>query len=79
MRLAGRDAGPLFDKLAQIHLDLQRGTDGIDKPLSCTQSTLRQIAERKPTSLSDLDRIPGMDGARTDRFGLAFLAAIAGD
>jgi ATP-dependent DNA helicase RecQ len=79
MRLAGRDAGPLFDKLAQIHLDLQRGADGIDKPLSCTQSTLRQIAERKPSSLSDLDRIPGMDGARTDRFGLAFLAAIAGD
>ena len=78
MRLAGRDAGEIFDRLAQVHLDLQRGPDGIDKPLSCTQTTLRHIAERRPANLADLDRIPGMGGQKTDRFGAAFLAVITG-
>ena len=78
-RLAGRDAGAIFDRLAEVQLSLQRGPEGIDKPLSCSQATLRQIAEARPSTLSELDRISGMGGARTERFGEAFLAAIAGD
>ena len=76
MRLAGRDAGMIFDRLSEVQLQLQRGPDGIDKPLSCTQNTLRHIAERRPTTLSELDHIPGMGGARTERFGAAFLSVI---
>jgi ATP-dependent DNA helicase RecQ len=79
MRLAGRDAGAIFDRLAQIHLQLQRGPDGIDKPLSCTQTTLRHIAEKRPGSLDEMERIPGMGDMKTARFGPAFLAAITAD
>jgi ATP-dependent DNA helicase RecQ len=78
-RLAGRDAGPIFDRLAEVQLSLQRGPEGIDKLLSCSQATLRQIAEARPSTLSELDRISGMGGARTERFGEAFLAAIVRD
>lgn len=75
--MAGKPSGELFDRLAQVHLDLQRGEDGIDKPVSCSQSTLRQIAERRPGSIAALASIPGMDELRTDRFGTAFLAEIS--
>jgi ATP-dependent DNA helicase RecQ len=78
-RLVGRDAGEIFDRLAQVHLNLQRGEGGIEKPLSCTQTTLRHIAEKRPANLLELDRIPGMGGIKTDRFGAAFLAVIAGE
>ena len=73
MRLAGRDAGDVFDRLTEVQLRLARGDDGTGKYLSCTHSTLRQIAERKPSTLSDLDRIQGMGEAKTERFGAAFL------
>jgi ATP-dependent DNA helicase RecQ len=76
LRLAGRDAGDLFDRLCAIQIDLQRGADGTGKPLSCTLTTLRKIAEARPSTLSDLDRIAGMGPQKIDRFGAAFLAAI---
>ena len=79
MRLAGKEAGPVFDRLCEVQLHLQRGPDGIDKPLSCTQTTLRHIAEHRPSTLSELDRIPGMGGQKTDRFGAAFLAVVRGE
>ncbi|MFT7059085.1 MAG: ATP-dependent DNA helicase RecQ [Pseudorhodobacter sp.] len=79
MRLAGRGAGAIFDRLAEVQLQLQRGPDGIDKPLSCNQTTLRHIAEHRPSTISELDRIPGMGAAKTARFGVAFLTAINGD
>ncbi len=75
--MAGKTAGELFDRLSQIHLDLQRGEGGIEKPLSCSQSTLRHIAERRPGSIGGLASLPGMDVARAERFGDAFLEAIA--
>ncbi|WP_226780166.1 DNA helicase RecQ [Oceaniglobus trochenteri] len=72
-KLAGRDAGALFDALQEAQLGLARGPDGIDKPLSCTTSTLRWIAERRPDSLDALEHAPGMDAQRAARFGPAFL------
>jgi len=77
LRLAGRPEGALFDRLAEAQLVLARGEDGTQKPLSCTAATLRQIAERRPRSLDDLARLPGMDEARAGRFGAAFLAVLA--
>lgn len=72
-KLAGRVAGPVFDQLIQAQVDLSRGEMGTDKFLSCTHSTLRQVAERRPGSLEDIARIPGMGEQKADRFGAAFL------
>ncbi len=79
LKLAGRDAAQIFDRLAEVQLTLARGPDGTGKPLSCTQTTLRHIAERRPTTLSDLDHISGMGPAKTERFGEAFLDVLHGD
>ena len=76
--LAGREAAAIHDRLAEVQLDLARGEDGTGKPLSCSQSTLRQIAEQRPSTLAELARIPGMGDHKVDRFGAAFLAVIAG-
>ncbi len=79
MRLVGTPEGEVFDRLAEAQLALARGEDGIGKHLSCTHSTLRQIAERRPSTLAELDRIQGMGGQKTERFGAAFLAVLKGD
>ncbi|WP_071674518.1 DNA helicase RecQ [Nioella nitratireducens] len=76
-RLAGRDAGPIYDQLMQAQMDLARGDMGTEKFLSCTNSTLRQIAERRPGTIADLARIPGMEKVKIDRFGVAFLDVLA--
>ncbi|MFN3647067.1 MAG: DNA helicase RecQ [Gemmobacter sp.] len=76
LRLAGRPEGALFDRLQDIQLRLARGADGTGKPMSLTSSTLRAIAERRPASIEELQRLPGMDAARAERFGPAFLAAL---
>ena len=76
LRLAGRPEGALFDRLAEVQLQLARGEDGTGKYLTCTNSSLRQIAERRPSTLSELAAIPGMGEQKTDRFGPAFLAVL---
>ncbi len=73
MRLAGRPAAQVFDRLADAQLALSRGEDGTGKYLSVTHSTLRLIAERRPVNLSDLERIQGMGEQKVERFGQAFL------
>jgi ATP-dependent DNA helicase RecQ len=73
MRLAGRDSGAVFDLLAEEQLRLARGEDGIGKHLSCTQSSLRKIAEARPSTLSDLDRVGALGPQKIERFGPAFL------
>ncbi len=71
--LAGRDAGPLYDRLAEVQMRLMRGTDGTGKPMSLSPAQLRRIAEARPTTLSDLDRAADLGPARIERFGEAFL------
>ncbi|MFD1794987.1 DNA helicase RecQ [Paracoccus aurantiacus] len=73
--LAGREAGPLFDRLAETQMRLARGEDGTEKPLSCSTSQLKRIAEQRPASLDALSRL--LDDARLNRFGDAFLSEIA--
>ncbi len=77
--LAGRDAGTLFDRLTQVQAGLARGPDGTGKPLSLQPAALRRIAQARPGTLADLGRIGGLDAQKLDRFGAAFLDAIAGD
>ncbi|RYH10942.1 DNA helicase RecQ [Tropicimonas sp. IMCC6043] len=76
-QIAGRGSAPVFDRLQEIQLDLARGADGAGKYLSCTHSTLRQIAERRPGTLDDMARIPGMGAQKAERFGAAFLEVLA--
>ncbi|WP_204112359.1 DNA helicase RecQ [Shimia biformata] len=76
MKLAGKPAGSLFDRLQEIQLDLSRGEDGTGKFLNCTASTLRQIAEQRPRCLDSLARINGMGEQKAERFGPAFLDAL---
>ena len=76
MKLAGRPAAEVFDRLAEAQARLARGEDGTGKPLSCGNATLRQIAETRPRSLAELERLPGMGSQRTERFGAAFLAVL---
>ncbi len=75
-QLAGRESGDIFDRLQAIQLDLARGNDGAGKYLTCAHTTLRQIAERRPGSLDDMSRIPGMGPQKLERFGPAFLEAL---
>jgi ATP-dependent DNA helicase RecQ len=77
LRLAGRAAGTLFDRLMAAQADLARGEDGTGKYLSCTHAMLRRIAETRPATLAELDRIGGMGSQKLDRFGVAFLDILA--
>ncbi len=77
MRLAGREAGALFDALSAAQLALVRGADGHERYLSCTATTLRRIAEARPRSRAELERIGGLGAAKIERFADAFLALIA--
>ncbi|MDE0591408.1 DNA helicase RecQ [Halocynthiibacter sp. C4] len=76
-QLAGKEAGTTFDRLAEEQLRLARGDCGGEKYLSCSTSTLKQIAERKPSSLDDMMRISGMGEAKAERFGPAFLQILS--
>ncbi|GGD36450.1 DNA helicase RecQ [Sinisalibacter lacisalsi] len=76
-RLAGRDAGALYDRLEAVARTLARGEDGTEKPLSLSPASLRQIAERRPASRDTLARIAGMSEPKLDRFGAALLEIIA--
>ena len=75
-KLAGHEAGALYDELFEIARSLERGQSGQDKLLTLPPATLRNIAERRPATLDDMARIKGMDAARLDRFGQAFLTRV---
>lgn len=70
-KLAGRDAGTLYDRLLQVQADLSRGETGTEKPLSCSASLLAKVAERRPSVPEELEQILGE--RRSERFGAAFL------
>ncbi|MGB7271627.1 MAG: RQC domain-containing protein, partial [Albidovulum sp.] len=79
MKLAGRVAGSVFDRLQEEQLRLARGEDGAGKPMSCTAGMLKRIAEARPRNLSDLARISSFDAPKLERFGPAFLAVLQED
>ncbi|MDK3071521.1 DNA helicase RecQ [Sedimentitalea sp. JM2-8] len=70
-KLAGRDAGGVYDRLLAVQADLARGSDGIDKPLSCSASQLARVAQLRPDDAQGLNRLLG--DRRAERFGAAFL------
>jgi len=70
-RLAGKEAGKIFDQLQAMQLELMHGAYGHDKPLVCSANVLAKIAAVKPR---DMEALKGLLGdKKTERFGVAFL------
>lgn len=74
-KLAGRNAGSLYDRLLEVQATLARGVEGIDKPMSCSASLLAKIASSRPSDASTMARILGEK--RAERFGTAFLDVLS--
>jgi ATP-dependent DNA helicase RecQ len=70
-KLAGRNAGDVYDRLLAAQVDLARGNDGMEKPLSCSTSLLAKVAEIRPRDVAAMGRLLGE--RRAERFGEAFL------
>ena len=76
-KMAGRDAGTLYDRLLAAQADLTRGPDGADKLMTCSATQLARVAQTKPRDMAGLTRIIG--DRHAERFGDAFLEVISGD
>ena len=72
-KMAGRMAGDIFDQLMVRQQELERGIFKDKKPLICSTATLRNIVQLRPKSIDQLAQITGMNSARTERFGVAFM------
>ncbi len=70
-KLAGREAGTVFDRLLEVQAELARGFAGTDKPLSCSASLLAKVAQLRNADDTALERLLGEK--RAERFGPAFL------
>ena len=73
-KLAGRDAGTIYDRLLDVQGQLVRGLSGADKPMSCSASLLAKVASSKPQDVSSMERLLG--DKKAERFGAAFLDVI---
>jgi len=74
-KLAGRDAGALYDRLLEVQGMLARGPDGLDKPMSCSASLLAKVASARPSDQSAMERLLG--ARKAERFGAAFLDVLS--
>jgi ATP-dependent DNA helicase RecQ len=74
-KLAGREAGDLYDRLLAAQARLARGGDGTGKPMSCSAALLARIAALGPDARHQLDRLLGDRLAA--RFGDAFAKVLA--
>ena len=75
-KLAGKEAGGLFDALLDAQASMARGENGLEPFMSCSKATLARIAERRPGTIGSLEGLPGMGHQKAARFGEVFLAAI---
>lgn len=70
-KLAGHEAGTVYDRLLEVQAELTRGLGGTEKPLSCSASQLAKVAQLRNADGSALERLLG--DKRAERFGPAFL------
>jgi ATP-dependent DNA helicase RecQ len=75
MKLAGRSEGGVYDRLLEVQAGLSRGTDGTDKPMTCSAAQLAKVAQLRNPDHASLTRLIG--DRHADRFGDAFLAVLA--
>jgi ATP-dependent DNA helicase RecQ len=73
---ANPDGDPLFEALRACRRDLAKEA-GVPPYVIFHDSTLREMAALKPTSLSALSRISGVGEAKLARYGEAFVATVA--
>ncbi len=73
-KLAGRDAGALYDLLNTAQMALRQGANGTDKAMSLSAGEIARVAKARPR---DADALVRLIGARhADRFGPAFLGIL---
>ena len=70
-KLAGSEAGNVYDRLMQAQARLMQGACGTEKPLSCSAALVAKIAVLHAPDLSNVTAILG--DRRAERFGDAFL------
>ncbi|HEX7004312.1 MAG TPA: DNA helicase RecQ [Trueperaceae bacterium] len=78
-RRALRPSGPegeLFEELRRLRSELAR-TQGVPPYVIFHDSTLREMAERKPRNEVELANVSGVGQKKLERYGQAFLAAIS--
>jgi ATP-dependent DNA helicase RecQ len=68
---------PLFEALRARRRDLARDA-GVPPYVIFHDSTLREMAELKPTSLHALSRVTGVGAAKLDKWGGAFVEVVQG-
>jgi ATP-dependent DNA helicase RecQ len=73
-KLAGCAGASVFDLLAEAQTELERGSCGTQKPLSCSPAQLARIAKMRPHDTAGLAQI--LDKRRVDRFGDVFLEVL---
>jgi ATP-dependent DNA helicase RecQ len=66
---------PLFEALRARRRDLARDA-GVPPYVIFHDSTLREMAELKPTSLHALSRVTGVGTAKLDKWGGAFVEVV---
>jgi len=76
-REANPEGDPLFDALRACRRDLA-AAQGVPPYVIFHDSTLREIAAVKPTSLSALSRVSGVGAAKLEKYGEAFAAVVRG-
>ncbi|HEX6741563.1 MAG TPA: DNA helicase RecQ [Sphingomicrobium sp.] len=69
-------ADPLFDALREARRELAAAA-GVPPYVIFHDSTLREIAERKPRNLNELANVQGVGAVKLQRYGEAMLAAIS--
>lgn len=69
------EALPLFRSLRDLRARLAKDQN-VPAYVIFHDSTLREIAERRPDSLHALSRIPGIGGAKLARYGDAVLEVV---
>ncbi len=70
-KLAGTDAGSLFDRLEDVMFRLRLGDDGIGKPLACSKAELARLAAIRQASLAAIAEVIG--AGKAERFAAGFL------
>jgi len=73
-KLAGQDAGAIYDQLLAVQAELARGADGTGKPLSCSASQLARVAQLRGGDDAALEQLLG--DRKAERFGPAFLEVL---
>jgi len=70
-KLAGRDAGALYDRLVAAQKTMERGAEGTDRPMSCSAAQIAKVAAARPRDAAAMERLIG--ARRAERFSAAFL------